>query len=261
MGTWQLDEDATLQVFGHLKGYTNTLCCLEATCRTFNRWARDPSLYREIRVLFTRSKMSDAGLSALIDRANTIESLEVQVIRDPEIVVPVESLGDIPPLTTQFMRSFEGTKSQNLRNLVISGLLNLERIHDEYDQHVEYDGDFIASLSSCDSLTHLELAKCSIGMRAVLKLASGKEVSVAGNIVHSWVRFRLSTRTAEQIIQNCPHISTLQIRGCPMSHTAAVTLRDNTNAKDVDILTDVAHFTSGTFAELYERALSESDSD
>ncbi|KAK6141388.1 hypothetical protein DH2020_024879 [Rehmannia glutinosa] len=235
---WALPSDLTIKVFSLLD--TQSVCHAAATCSFFHRCAADPLCYSNIDLTTVVPKVNNMVVSTMIQRAGKVlrvwaalsgsdmesrvatiaqvsaaMSLKLGVVPCP----PVASLGSSQALVYSMRNSSEPTgfswndkKSRQgkesfiltrscLAPLVADGgapgallrklhLYNIERMDNTA---------FGAAVSACPTLLDLEIVGLHVDLRQTLESVSRDD--------------SLKLPTCNDLVTNCPHLSSLALRG------------------------------------------------
>ncbi|KAK6141459.1 hypothetical protein DH2020_024819 [Rehmannia glutinosa] len=228
---WALPSDLTIKVFSLLD--TQSVCHAAATCSFFHRCAADPLCYSNIDLTTVVPKVNNMVVSTMIQRAGKVlRSLKLGVVPCP----PVASLGSSQALVYSMRNSSEPTgfswndkKSRQgkesfiltrscLAPLVADGgapgallrklhLYNIERMDNTA---------FGAAVSACPTLLDLEIVGLHVDLRQTLESVSRSCPLIERLFLNHQKQGRddsLKLPTCNDLVTNCPHLSSLALRG------------------------------------------------
>ncbi|PIN18252.1 F-box protein containing LRR [Handroanthus impetiginosus] len=228
---WALPFDLTVKVFSLLD--TQSVCYAAATCSFFHKCAADPLCYSNIDLTTVVPKVNNMVVSTMIQRAGKLlQSLKLGVVPCP----PVASLGSSQALvysmrnssdTSGFSwndkRSRQGKESFILTRSCLAPLIAdggspgalLRRLH-LYNIERMDNTAFGAALSECSSLLDLEIVGLHVDLRQTLESVSRSCPLIERLFFESSKTGRddsLKIPTCNDLVTNCPHLSSLALRG------------------------------------------------
>ncbi|KAE9611485.1 hypothetical protein Lal_00011511 [Lupinus albus] len=229
--TWPLPPDLTIKVFSMLD--TQSLCYASATCSLFNKCAKDSLCYSNLDLTTLVPKVNNSVVSTMIHRAGkALRSLKLGVIPGAATL-----LGSCPPLAHNISnaiveaskfswndkRSRQGRDSPILTRSCLSPLsmdggapgallrklylYNIERMD---------NASLSGALSACPSLLDLEIVGLHVELRLTLMSVSAHCHLIERLFFESSKTGRddsLKTQTCLELVDNCPHLTSLSLRG------------------------------------------------
>ncbi|XP_057424557.1 F-box protein At4g02733-like [Lotus japonicus] len=230
---WPLPPDLTIKVFSALD--TQSLCYASATCTLFNKCAKDPLCYENLDLTTLVPKVNNSVVSTMIQRAGkALRSLKLGVIPGATpspgccqpLVCPIRNaIVDVSNFSWTDKRSRQGRESSILTRSCLSPLsrdvgaaapgallrrlklYNIERM-----DNVSLSG----ALSACPSLLDLEIVGLHVELRLTLMSVSAHCHLIERLFFESSKTGRddsLKTQTCVELVDNCPHLTSLSLRG------------------------------------------------
>ncbi|KAI5061066.1 hypothetical protein GOP47_0023571 [Adiantum capillus-veneris] len=216
---WPLTYDLTIKVFSQLG--MHSLCQAAAACSLFNKVSMEPACYRDIDLRDRNLRVDNSTVAKLVKRAG-------QHLRSLKLGIPADHNKEIPAISSfdDAWRAVNGnvflTKSC-LEPLLVSGgafgallqTLHLQNI-------VELDSRSVCKvIAACPGLLDLEMIGLHVDERKVLrsvtmcchKLTRLCLQSPKAEYSNSWVSYSMRTLSCNEIINGCPNIASLSLRG------------------------------------------------
>ncbi|KAA8550855.1 hypothetical protein F0562_002539 [Nyssa sinensis] len=227
---WALPPDLTIKVFSLLD--TQSICYAAATCSFFHKCAMDPSCYANIDLTTVVPKVNNAVVSTMIQRAGrALQSLKLGTVPGPilspgssqPLVYTIRNSADASGFSWNDKRSRQGKESSILtRSCLISlsgdsgapGAL-LRRLH-LYNIERMDNTALCAALSACPSLLDLEIVGLHVELRQTLESVSKHCHLIERLFFESSKTGRddsLKLPTCSDLVNNCPHLTSLALRG------------------------------------------------
>ncbi|TKY52630.1 F-box protein [Spatholobus suberectus] len=229
---WPLPPDLTIKVFSMLD--TQSLCYASATCSFFNKCAKDPFCYANLDLTTIVPKINNSVVSTMIQRAGkALRSLKLGVTPgatalpgscQPLVCTIGNAIVEVSNFSWNDRRSRQGRESSILTRSCLSPLSRdggapgaLLRKLNLYNIERMDNASLSGALSACPSLLDLEIVGLHVELRQTL-------MSVSANC-HLIERLFLSllkqvsrddslkTQTCEELVNNCPHLASLSLRG------------------------------------------------
>ncbi|KAF5455024.1 hypothetical protein F2P56_024643 [Juglans regia] len=227
---WALPPDLTIKVFSMLD--TQSLCYAAATCSLFNKCARDPSCYADIDLTTVVPKVNNAVVSTMIHRAaKSLRSLKLGIVPGPTVtpgscqplVYTIKNSVDVSNFSWNDKRSRQGRESSILTRSCLSPLVGdnaapgtLLRVLHLYNIERMDNTSLCGALSACPSLLDLEIVGLHVELRQTLMSVSGNCHLMERLFFESSKIGRddsLKSATCIDLVNNCPHLSSLALRG------------------------------------------------
>ncbi|KAG5055300.1 hypothetical protein JHK85_007810 [Glycine max] len=209
--SWPLPPDLTIKVFSMLD--TQSLCYASATCLLFSKCAKDPMCYANLDLTTLVPKVNNAVVATMIQRAGKgLRSLKLGVVPSaatslgscPPFVCTIRNaIVEVPNFSWNDKRSRQGRESSILTRCCLSPLSGdggapgalLRKLH-LYNIERMDNASLGAALSACPSLLDLEI----VGLLGILSAVSCRDDS-------------LKAQTCFELVNNCPHLTSLSLRG------------------------------------------------
>ncbi|KAI8522910.1 hypothetical protein RHMOL_Rhmol13G0033500 [Rhododendron molle] len=227
---WALPPDLTTKVFSVLD--TQSVCYAAATCTLFRKCTMDPLCYANIDLTAEVPRVNNVVVSTFIQRAGKVlQSLKLGIVPGPTaslgssqpLVYTIRNSADAPGFSWNDKRSRQGKESSSLTRSCLSSLsgdsdapgARLRRLH-LYNIERMDNTALCAALSACPSLLDLEIVGLHVELRQTLESVSKYchlierlyfEASKAGR------DDSLKWPTCNDLVKNCPHITSLALRG------------------------------------------------
>ncbi|KAE9460598.1 hypothetical protein C3L33_07488, partial [Rhododendron williamsianum] len=232
---WALPPDLTTKVFSVLD--TQSVCYAAATCTLFRKCTMDPLCYANIDLTAEVPRVNNVVVSTFIQRAGKVlQSLKLGIVPGPTaspgssqpLVYTIRNSADAPGFSWNDKRSRQGKESFSLTRSCLSSLsgdsdapgARLRRLH-LYNIERMDNAALCAALSACPSLLDLEIvglfsSDSHVELRQTLESVSKYchlierlyfEASKAGR------DDSLKWPTCNDLVKNCPHITSLALRG------------------------------------------------
>ncbi|XP_030946266.1 F-box protein SKIP17-like isoform X1 [Quercus lobata] len=227
---WPLPRELTINVFSMLD--TQSLCYAAAACSMFNKYARDPPCYANIDLTTIVPKVNNAVVSTMIHRAGTsLQSLKLGIVPGPivspgscqPLVYSIRNSVDVSKFSWNDKRSRQGKESSILTRSCLSPLVGdngapgtlLRRLH-LYNIERMDNTSLCGALSACTSLLDLEIVGLHVELRQTLMSVSANCHLIERLFFESSKTGRddsLKTPTCTDLVENCPHLTSLALRG------------------------------------------------
>ncbi|KAL2323542.1 hypothetical protein Fmac_027921 [Flemingia macrophylla] len=227
---WPLPPDLTIKVFSMLD--TQSLCYASATCSFFNKCAKDPLCYTNLDLTTIVPKINNSVVSTMIQRAGkALRSLKLGVIPGATVLPGsqplVRTIGNAIVEVSNFSwndrSSRQGRESSILTRSCLSPLSRdggapgaLLRKLNLYNIEKMDNASLSGALSACPSLLDLEIVGLHVELRQTLMSVSAKCHLIERLFFESSKTGRddsLKTQTCEELVNNCPHLTSLSLRG------------------------------------------------
>ncbi|KAL6516077.1 hypothetical protein OROGR_019382 [Orobanche gracilis] len=234
---WALPLDLTIKVFSLLG--TRSLCHAAATCSFFQNCAADPLCYSNIDLTTVVPKVNNMVVSTMIQRAGKVmRSLKLGVVPCPPIesrgssralVYSMRNSSDTSGVSWNDKRSRQGKESFVLTRSCLAPLIadggatgaRLRRLH-LYNIETMDNTAFGAAVSACPSLIDLEIVGLHVELRQTLESVSRSCPVIQRLFFESSRTGRddsLKLPTCIDLVTNCPHLSSLALRGFKLHDT------------------------------------------
>ncbi|XP_051141884.1 F-box protein At4g02760-like [Andrographis paniculata] len=228
---WPLPSDLTVKVFSLLD--TQSVCHAAATCSFFHKCAADPSCYSNIDLTMGVPKVNNMVVSTMIQRAGKVlHSLKLGIVPSQPVALPgssevlvysMRNSSDKSGFSWNDKRSRQGKESFILTRSCLAPLLAdggapgslLRRLH-LYNIERMDNTAFGAAISACPSLLDLEIVGLHVELRQTLDSVSRSCPLIERLFFESSKTGRddsLKLPTCNDLVSNCPHISSLALRG------------------------------------------------
>jgi len=211
---------------------TQSLCYAAAACSMFNKYARDPPCYADIDLTTIVPKVNNAVVSTMIHRAGTsLQSLKLGIVPGPVVspgscqplVYSIRNSVDVSKFSWNDKRSRQGKESSILTRSCLSPLVGdngapgtlLRRLH-LYNIERMDNTSLCGALSACPSLLDLEIVGLHVELRQTLMSVSANCHLIERLFFESSKTGRddsLKTPTCTDLVENCPHLTSLALRG------------------------------------------------
>ncbi|XP_027363212.1 F-box protein SKIP17-like [Abrus precatorius] len=228
---WPLPPDLTIKVFSMLD--TQSLCYASATCSFFNKCAKDPLCYANLDLTTIVPKINNSVVSTMIQRAGkALRSLKLGVIPgaatspgscQPLVCTVGSAIVEVPNFSWNDRRSRQGRESSILTRSCLSPLSRdggapgaLLRKLNLYNIERMDNASLSGALSACPSLLDLEVVGLHVELRQTLMSVSAKCHLIERLFFESSKTGRddsLKTQTCLELVDNCPHLTSLSLRG------------------------------------------------
>ncbi|CAI9107823.1 OLC1v1007290C2 [Oldenlandia corymbosa var. corymbosa] len=260
---WALPSDLTIKVFSLLD--TQSLCYAAATCSFFRKCAVDPTCYNHIDLTSVTPKINNAVVSTMIQRAGRcLKSLKLGLVPGPiacagsseVLVYSIRSSSDGSGISWNDKRSRQGKESSILTRSCLAVLNSnggfpgglLKRLH-LYNIERMDNTALCSALSACPSLHDLEIVGLHVELRQTLESVSQYCPLVEHLFFESTKTGRddsLKLPTCNDLVNNCPNMSSLALRGFKLhDYKARVLVKGFRKLKYVDFST--SYSMSGSF--------------
>ncbi|MED6210341.1 hypothetical protein PIB30_063245 [Stylosanthes scabra] len=228
---WPLPPDLTIKVFSMLE--TQSLCYASATCSLFNKCAKDPLCYANLDLTSRVPKINNPVVSTMIQRAgNALRSLKLGVIPgatpspgscQPLVYTNRNSIVEVSNFSWNDKRSRQGRESSILTRSCLSPLSRdggapgalLRKLY-LYNIERMDNASLGQALSACPSLLDLEIVGLHVELRQTLMSVSANCHLIERLFFESSKTGRddsLKTQTCLELVDNCPHLTSLSLRG------------------------------------------------
>ncbi|KAL3531335.1 hypothetical protein ACH5RR_010657 [Cinchona calisaya] len=260
---WALPPDLTIKVFSLLD--TQSVCFAAATCSFFRKCSVDPTCYANIDLTSVIPKVNNAVVSTMIQRAGrSLQSLKLGLVPGPiawtgcsqGLVYSIRNSTDASGISWNDKRSRQGKESSVLSRSCLAllsangggpgallrslHLYNIERM-----DNIALCG----ALSACPSLRDLEIIGLHVELRQTLESVSIFCPLIERLFFESSKTGRddsLKLPTCSDLVNNCPNLSSLALRGFKLHDYKARTLvKGFRKLKYVDLST--SYSISGAF--------------
>nr|KYP43335.1 F-box protein SKIP17 [Cajanus cajan] len=227
---WPLPPDLTIKVFSMLD--TQSLCYASATCSFFNKCAKDPMCYANLDLTTIVPKINNSVVSTMIQRAGkALRSLKLGVIpgatvlpgSQPLLCTIGNAIVEVSNFSWNDRRSRQGRESSILTRSCLSPLSRdggapgaLLRKLNLYNIERMDNASLGGALSACPSLLDLEIVGLHVELRQTLMSVSANCHLIERLFFESSKTGRddsLKTQTCEELVNNCPHLTSLSLRG------------------------------------------------
>ncbi|MCD9558860.1 hypothetical protein HAX54_016488 [Datura stramonium] len=228
---WALPSDLTINVFSLLD--TQSLCYAAATCSFFQNCAADPACYANIDLITVVPRVNNAVVATMVHRAGKVpQSLKLGCVPGPL----ASSLGSSQPFVNCIRkstgaagfswndkRSRQGKESSILTRSCLTPLNSnggtpgacLRRLHLYNIERLD-SAALNNALSACPSLLDLEIVGLHVELRQTLESISTFCPLIERLFFESSKTGRddsLKLPTCSDLVNNCPHLSSLTLRG------------------------------------------------
>ncbi|KAL7112905.1 hypothetical protein ACP275_04G030200 [Erythranthe tilingii] len=228
---WALPLDLTIKVFAMLD--TQSVCHAAATCSFFHKCAADPLCYSNIDLTTVVPKINNMVVSTMIQRAGKdLRSLKLGVVPCPDaaslgssqpLVYSIRNSSDTSGFSWNDKRSRQGKESFILSRSCLAPLIAdggalgslLRRLH-LYNIDRMDNTAFGAAVSACPSLLDLEIVGLHVELRQTLESVSRSCPLIERLYFESSKTGRddsLKLPTCNDLVTNCPSLSSLSLRG------------------------------------------------
>ncbi|KAL6968315.1 hypothetical protein U1Q18_034119 [Sarracenia purpurea var. burkii] len=269
---WALPPDLTIKVFSMLD--TQSVCYSAATCTFFRKCAMDPLCYANIDLTTVVPRVNDLVVSTMIQRAGKVlQSLKLGIVPGrtaspgssqhlvytsgnsadvsgfPQpLVYTIRNSADASGFSWTDKRSRQGKESSILRRSCLSSLNRetgapgalLRRLHLYNIERMDTPA-LCAALSACPSLLDLEIVGLYVELRQTLESVS-KHCHLIERLHFESSKTgkddSLKLQTCSDLVNNCPHLSSLALRGFKLHDCKVrVLFKGFRKLKDVDFST------------------------
>ncbi|XP_030462171.2 F-box protein SKIP17-like isoform X2 [Syzygium oleosum] len=227
---WALPPDLTIKVFSMLD--SQSLCYAAATCSLFNKCAMDPLCYTNIDLTTVVPKVNNAVVSTMIQRAGrALQSLKLGIVPGPTmspgssqpLVYTIRSSVDVSNFSWNDKKTRQGKESPILTRTCLSPLsadgsaagILLRRLH-LYNIERMDSASLCMALSVCPSLVDLEIVGLHVELRQLLTSVGLNCHLIERLFFESSKTGRddsLKSPTCVDLVNNCPHLTSLSLRG------------------------------------------------
>ncbi|KHG14569.1 F-box SKIP17 -like protein [Gossypium arboreum] len=227
---WALPPDLTIKVFSMLD--SQSLCYAAATCSMFNKCAMDPLCYANIDLTTVVPKVNNAVVSTMIQRAGkSFRSLKLGIVPGPTsspgscqpLVYSIRNSVDVSSFSWNDKKTRQGKESSILTRSCLYPLSGdngaagtlLRRLH-LYNIERMDNASFCVALAACPSLLDLEIVGLHVELRQTLISVSSNCHLIERLFFESSKTGRddsLKSPTCVDLVNNCPNISSLSLRG------------------------------------------------
>ncbi|KAG8477719.1 hypothetical protein CXB51_027560 [Gossypium anomalum] len=227
---WALPPDLTIKVFSMLD--SQSLCYAAATCSMFNKCAMDPLCYANIDLTTVVPKVNNAVVSTMIQRAGkSFRSLKLGIVPGPTsspgscqpLVYSIRNSVDVSSFSWNDKKTRQGKESSILTRSCLYPLSGdngaagtlLRRLH-LYNIERMDNASFCVALAACPSLLDLEIVGLHVELRQTLMSVSSNCHLIERLFFESSKTGRddsLKSPTCVDLVNNCPNISSLSLRG------------------------------------------------
>ncbi|KAA8543246.1 hypothetical protein F0562_021259 [Nyssa sinensis] len=252
---WALPPDLTIKVFSLLD--TQSVCYAAATCSLFYKCAIDPLCYANIDLTAVVPKVNNAVVSTMIQRAGkALQSLKLGIVPGPTasagssqpLVYTIRNSADASGFSWNDKRSRQGKESSFLTRSCLISLIGdsggpgalLRRLH-LYNIERMDNTALCAALSACPSLVDLEIVGLHVELRQTLE-SVGKNCQLIERLFFESSKTgrddSLKLPTCSYLVNNCPRLSSLALRGFKLhDYKARVLVKGFRRLKYVDFST------------------------
>ncbi|PSS06403.1 F-box protein [Actinidia chinensis var. chinensis] len=227
---WALPPDLTIKVFSMLD--TQSICYAAATYTFFRKCASDPLCYANIDLTAVVPRVNNGVVSTMIQRAGKVlQSIKLGLVPGPtaspgssqSLVYTIRNSVDASGFSWNDKRSRQGKESSILTRSCLSSLSGdsdapgalLRRLH-LYNIERMDNAALSAALSACPSLLDLEIVGLYVELRQTLESVS-KHCHLIGRLHFESSKTgrddSLKVQTCTDIVNNCPHLISLALRG------------------------------------------------
>ncbi|KAI4326511.1 hypothetical protein MLD38_031819 [Melastoma candidum] len=239
--SWPLPSDLTIKVFSMLD--SQSLCYAAATCSMFSKCARDPLCYADIDLTTVVPKVNNAVVSTMIQRAGrALQSLKLGIVSVPYVpfgpslplVYTIRNAVEVSNFSWNDKKTRQGKESPILTRTCLSTLSCdgaaagklLRRLH-LYNLERMDSTSLCVALSACSSLIDLEIVGLHIELRQIL-VSVGKNCHLIERLFFESSRTgrddSLKSPTCIELVNNCPHLNSLSLRGFKLHDCKVKTL-------------------------------------
>ncbi|WCJ21543.1 F-box/RNI-like superfamily protein [Euphorbia peplus] len=228
--TWALPSDLTIKVFSMLD--SQSLCYAAASCSMFHKCAMDRLCYANIDLTTVVPKVNNAVVSTMIQRAGKgLKSLKLGVVPGPTVspgscqplVYSIRNSVDVSNFSWNEKKTRQGKESSVLtrsclyplnKDASAAGTL-LRRLHLYNIERIDNTA-LSGALSACPSLLDLEFVGLHVELRQTLVSVSMNCPLIERLFFESSKSGRdesLKSPTCVDLVNNCPNINSLALRG------------------------------------------------
>ncbi|CAI8614226.1 unnamed protein product [Vicia faba] len=228
---WPFPPDLTFKIFSMLD--TQSLCYVSAACSFFSKCAKDPLCYQNIDLTTLVPKVNNAVVATMIQRAGkALRSLKLGVVPATvcssgfcqPLVSPVrKAIVEAPNFSWNDKRSRQGKESSILTRCCLNPLSAeggapgalLRKLH-LYNIERMDNTSLCCALSACPSLLDLEIVGIHVELRQTLMSVSANCHLIERLFFESSRTGRddsLKMQTCSELVNNCPHLTSLSLRG------------------------------------------------
>nr|KJB42113.1 hypothetical protein B456_007G137600 [Gossypium raimondii] len=260
---WALPPDLTIKVFSMLD--SQSLCYAAATCSMFNKCAMDPLCYANIDLTTVVPKVNNAVVSTMIQRAGkSFRSLKLGIVPGPTsspgscqpLVYSIRNSVDVSSFSWNDKKTRQGKESSILTRSCLYPLSGdngaagtlLRRLH-LYNIERMDNASLCVALAACPSLLDLEIVGLHVELRQTLMSVSSNCHLIERLFFESSKTGRddsLKSPTCVDLVNNCPNISYLSLRGFKLhDYKVRILVKGFRKLKYADFST--SYSISGTF--------------
>ncbi|TYG45021.1 hypothetical protein ES288_D11G141900v1 [Gossypium darwinii] len=260
---WALPPDLTIKVFSMLD--SQSLCYAAATCSMFNKCAMDPLCYANIDLTTVVPKVNNAVVSTMIQRAGkSLRSLKLGIVPGPTsspgscqpLVYSIRNSVDVSSFSWNDKKTRQGKESSILTRSCLYPLSGdngaagtlLRRLH-LYNIERMDNASLCVALAACPSLLDLEIVGLHVELRQTLMSVSSNCHLIERLFFESSKTGRddsLKSPTCVDLVNNCPNISYLSLRGFKLhDYKVRILVKGFRKLKYADFST--SYSISGTF--------------
>lgn len=228
---WPLPPDLTFKIFSMLD--TQSLCFVSAACSFFSKCAKDPLCYENLDLRTLVPKVNNAVVATMIQRAGkALRSIKLGVVPvtacplgfcQPSVSTVRKAIVEAPNYSWNDKRSRQGRESSILTRCCLSPLSGdggapgalLRKLH-LYNIERMDNTSLCCALSACPSLLDLEIVGIHVELRQTLMSVSANCHLIERLFFESSRTGRddsLKTQTCSELVNNCPHLTSLSLRG------------------------------------------------
>ncbi|XP_039042249.1 F-box protein SKIP17-like [Hibiscus syriacus] len=221
---WALSPDLTIKI--------RSLCYAAATCWMFNKCAMDPLCYENIDLTTVVPKVNNVVVSTMIQRAGkSFRSLKLGIVPGPTsspgscqpLVYTIQNSVDVSSFSWNEKKTRQGKESSILTRTCLYPLSGdngtagalLWRLH-LYNIERMDNTSLCVALAACPSLLDLEIVGLHVELRQTLMSVSSNWHLIERLFFESskiWRDDSLKSQTCVDVVNNCPNLSSLSLRG------------------------------------------------
>ncbi|CAN4098176.1 unnamed protein product [Withania somnifera] len=262
---WVLPSDLTIKVFSLLD--TQSLCYAAAACSFFQNCAADPECYANIDLITMVPRVNNAVVATMVHRAGKPQSLKLGCVpgslasssgsSQPLANCIRRSTVDTAGFSWNDKRSRQGKESSTLTRSCLTPLnanggitpgACLRRLHLYNIERL--DGTALKmALSACPSLLDMEIVGLHVELRQTLESISTFCPLIERLFFESSKTGRddsLKLPACSDLVNNCPHISSLSLRGFKLhDYKARILIKGFSQLRYIDFST--SYLITGAF--------------